>query len=137
VSELWCHKVEREAAERLQALLARPDMPDWDSHMGPAEEEFDPWELFPSLYGTYSKAFDDLAIDVLERINEERFEDESLAHQMFREMLCTAQLCTYGTSPRVCFPTENFRPLLPALIERWTRYRDTMWPHTEPSNNTG
>ena len=124
MEELWCHKVEREAAEQLQDLLAKPDIEDRYSF---GEESFDPWDLFPALYGSYSAAFDDLAIDVLERVQARRFESEPLAYEMFREMLCTAQLCTYGSSPRGCFPTSNFAQILPALIERWRRYRTIMW----------
>ena len=125
MDELWCHKVEREAAERLAEMLALPDIP--EDRCYSEGEAFDPWNLFPCLYGIYSSEFDDLAIDVLERIKSNRFEVEPLAHQMFREMLCTANLCTYGTSPRGCFPTSDFNPLLPVLIERWKRYRWVMW----------
>lgn len=124
MEELPCQKADREAAERVQALLAKPDAYDCYTM---SDEEFDPWALFPSFLGSYSAAFDDLAIDVLERIQEPRADGETLAHEMFREMLCTANLCDYGTSPRVCFPTNNFRPLLPELIERWKRYRAMMW----------
>lgn len=122
--EPYCHRVEREAAERLQALLAKPDIENDEFR---SDAEFDPWDLFPALYGTYSEEFDDLAIDVLERIAEHRVDDESLAHEMFREMLCTAELCSYGSSPRCCFPTERFKPLLPILIQRWKRYREIAW----------
>lgn len=124
MEELPCQKDDREAAERVQALLAKPDAYD---RYTLSDQDFDPWQLFPSLLGCYSAAFDDLAIDVLERIQTLREEGETLAHEMFREMLCTANLCDYGTSPRVCFPTSNFRPLLPELIERWKRYRAIMW----------
>jgi hypothetical protein len=126
MSELPYMKAEREAAERVARELAKPDMQDRD--YGADESEFDPWELFPTLYGSYSSQFDDLAIEVLENIAAKEFgKKEALAHEMFREMLCTASLCTYGTSPRVCFATQHFEPLLPQLIARWTLYRDLFW----------
>jgi hypothetical protein len=126
MEEYYCTRVEREAAERLQALLAKPDIQDEEFR---TSEEFDPWDFFPAVYGSYSEAFDDLAIDVLERIAARRTHDgETLAHEIFREMLCTAELCTYGGSPRGCFPTLAFKPLLPILLERWKRYREIVWP---------
>jgi hypothetical protein len=54
-------------------------------------------------------------------------EPEGLAHEMFREMLCTAELCDYGTSPRVCFANEPFKALLPQLIEKWEAYSAAQW----------
>ena len=88
---------------------------------------FDPWEMFPCLYGTYSSAFDDLAIEVLEHIRDHTSDSDNLAAEMFREMLCTTGLCNYGTSPRVCFAVEEFEPLLPTLIDMWRDYRDITW----------
>lgn len=123
MTELHVHKVQREAAERLQAILARPDR----QRDFPLEDEFDPWDIFPCLLGCYSKAFDDLAIEVLEAVRDKRIESESLAHQMFREILCTAELCDYGSSPRACFATAEFEQLLPVLIDRWKVYRHLQW----------
>ena len=53
--ELWCQKVDREAAEKVAELLTKPlpergDMQDI--------EEFDPWDIFP-IYGSYDSAFDE------------------------------------------------------------------------------
>lgn len=90
-------------------------------------ECFDPWHLFPSLYGSYSSAFDDMAIEVLSDIQGGTHNRSDLASEMFREMLCTAGLCDYGTSPRVCFPTPEFAKLLPRLIARWKEYAQIMW----------
>ncbi|MEG3175861.1 hypothetical protein U1872_06435 [Sphingomonas sp. RB3P16] len=95
---------------------------------------FDPWNVFPALYGSYSSDFDDMAILVLDNILNNRWgadHGETLAHEMFREMLCTAGLCTYGTSPRGCFPDyvggESMRPLLADLLEKWHDYRRVEW----------
>lgn len=94
---------------------------------------FDPWQAFPSLYGSYSSEFDDMAILVLDNILNKRWgtdHGEGLAHQMFREMLCTAGLCDYGTSPRGCFPDwseDGIEELLKALLEKWREYRDVEW----------
>lgn len=91
------------------------------------EDVFDPWRAFPSLYGSYSRDFDDVAIEVLENIRDSRFGEETTAHRMFREMLCTADLCDYGTSPRGCFANWEFKAVLPALIDRWKIYRKMEW----------
>ncbi|NBU79776.1 MAG: hypothetical protein EBS50_12020 [Sphingomonadaceae bacterium] len=123
-----------QAIDKLRALLSLPDAQTRDdlgcfSESGDLPIYFDPWELFPALYGGYSSEFDDMAITVLENIAAEKSERESLAHQMFREMLCTADLCVYGTSPRCCFPNyeTDFGKLLPALIERWQAYFAVKW----------
>jgi len=95
------------------------------------EDLFNPWRMFPSLYGTYSSEFDDMAIDVLSNMleNENRVR-ETLAHEMFREMLCTSDLCDYGTSPRVCFPNHSIsgiEQMLTELLAKWREYRVVMW----------
>lgn len=122
--ELWCQRVDREAIENLQALLALP-MPEdeHDQHDG----TFDPWRLFPCVYGSYGGDFDRCAIEVLQEVEKGEKRRDDLGAEMFREMLCTSHLCDYGTSPRVCFPTEHFRPLLPTLIEKWKAYSLIQW----------
>lgn len=116
---------EKAAAARVVDLLGRPDIPGQQQPYSDGEH-FDPWELLPCLFGSYSSAFDDLAISVLTDVRDGSFIRNDLASEMFREMLCKADLC-YGTSPRTCFPTEYFRALLPRLIERWKRYAELMW----------
>lgn len=133
VEEPYYQKREREAAEKLEALLALPIDTDNDMSTG---ERFDPWDMFPGLYGTYCSTFDKCAIDVLTEILKfgvltegeagHKVRDD-LGAEMFREMLCTAGLCEYGTSPRVCFPSSYFRPLLPKLIEKWKAYSAAQW----------
>jgi hypothetical protein len=105
---------------------------DSESHLYGGDECFDPWEMFPCLYGSYSSEFDDMAITVLENIRDRKFgksAGENLAHEMFREMLCTADLCDYGTSPRGCFPNwqSGFAEILPTLIDKWHEYRRVNW----------
>lgn len=116
-----------EALARLDALLARPPIPGRDTPYSDGEC-FDPWELFPSLYGSYSSAFDELALDVLSDIRDATHKRTGLAAEMFREMLCTSGLCDYGTSPRVCFATAAFKERLPRLLERWREYYELQWP---------
>lgn len=112
-------KDEREAAEKVAALMTKPlpeTQPDiWDSSY------FDPWDLFP-LYGSYSDDFDSLAIEVLEEIFSRDKKRTDLAAEIFRELLCKMDLCDYGTSPRYCFPTSEFKAMLPAFIEKWKAY---------------
>lgn len=113
------------AAKHVAAMLALPAIP--PNKLYSDGECFDPWDLFPSLYGSYSSDFDDLAIAVLEDIRDRAHRHDDLASEMFREILCTSGLCNYGTSPRVCFPTIEFAPLLPALIDKWKEYASIMW----------
>ena len=131
MSELPCMKIDREAGERLAALLALP-MPESGDMLG-TEGEFDPWEIVPGLYGSYSSEFDKLAIEVLCDVRDGTHMRTGLDAEIFREMLCTAHLCDYGTSPRACFPTTEFRELLPVLIERWRAYAELAWG--EPVTN--
>jgi hypothetical protein len=114
-----------DAAQRVKALLELPN-PVHEMDHG-AEGFFDPWNLFPALYGSYSSEFDDMAIAVLMEIRDRKKERYDLGAEMFREMLCTAGLCEYGTSPRVCFATVEFEPLVPTLVDRWTQYRTSAW----------
>ncbi len=121
---------EKAAAEQVKALVALPLIGEHGMRTG-CDDEFDPWRLFDSLYGSYSEAFDDMAIEVLERLIAPAHGEESLAHEMFREMLCTASLCDYGMSPRSCWPTPEFREHLPALIAKWREYRALVWADSE------
>lgn len=129
--ETWYQKAEREAGEELEKLIAKPDAPTQDM-IGVIDEKtnepeyFDPWDMFP-VYGSYSSEFDNMAIKTLENLLAGTFEDKGLAHEMFREILCKKGLCGYGTSPRVCFPTTQFKKLLPAYIEKWKQYYEIIW----------
>lgn len=122
-SEPWNQRVEREAAEKIAALLALP-VPE-SPHDGGAGV-FDPWDIFP-LYGSYSSDFDECALDVLRELQAGVKVRDDLGAEMFREMLCKLHLCSYGTSPRGCFPTESFREQLPAFVEKWAAYSAVQW----------
>lgn len=128
VDEPFYMKREREAGERLAALLALP-MPTHKFDIG-SEGFFDPWEMFP-LYGSYSSDFDECAIQVLDELQTGDKTRHDLGSEMFREMLCNLDLCEYGTSPRVCFPTGRFKELVPALIERWKAFSALQWASEE------
>ena len=97
----------------LEAELAKP-LPKYEDDYG--DNVFDPWALFPAIYGSYSSDFADAAILVLENICAGRFDGETLPHEILREMLCVSGVCTYGTSPRVCFP-EN--ATFKRILNRW------------------
>ena len=126
MEELLVYKAYREAAKKCVALLALP-LP--ESDMVGIGDTFDPWELFPALLGSYSPDFDELAIEVLKSMHTgyRCGQRNDLASEMFREMLCTSNLCDYGSSPRACFPTEEFKVLLPSLIEKWILYSQIAW----------
>jgi FPC/CPF motif-containing protein YcgG len=126
----WISEREKASVEKVREQLAKrlpQDNQDFD------DDVFDPWELFPCIYGSYSSAFDDMALLVLRNIQlaqERRYDEqapEELAHEIFREMLCRLNLCDYGTSPRVCFATGHFAEVLPALIERWAAWAQVQW----------
>lgn len=121
----WIDKNHEDAVAKVAAILARP-MPEAADRLG-IEGEFSPWDIFPAIYGSYSSDFDACAIDVLCELRELRKDRSDLGAEMLREMLCVADLCDYGTSPRVCFPTSEFRELLPALIEKWRAYAEMAW----------
>ena len=124
VNETYLQESEREAAERVEKELAKR-LPEFENDYG--EDVFDPWELFPSLCGSYSGDFDRCAIEVLTEIAEGRKIRDDLGAEMFREMLCTAHLCDYGTSPRVCFAAGKFEELLPKLIQMWKAWSLVQW----------
>lgn len=127
MSELYDIREAREVEEKLEMALALPPIPEGDDPYSDGEC-FNPWDLFPSLYGTYSSDFDEMAIAVLIDVEKGTHERTDLAAQMFREMLCTSGICTYGTSPRVCFPeTEKMRDLIAKLVEKWIEYASLKW----------
>lgn len=117
----------QESVARLVAELAKPleAEPRADGIIYD-DDEFDPWSLFPALYGSYSSDFDECALDVLRELRDREKRREDLGAEMFREMLCTAEMCDYGTSPRVCFWALD-APLLTALIDRWAEWSAVRW----------
>lgn len=128
---MYHYQEQVEAAQRVKDMLAMP-MPEVQEDIGD-ESCFDPWDLFPSLYGSYSSEFDDCVIEVLRELQtgvKKRFD---LASEMVREMLCIEELCEYGTSPRQCFPTQDFREMLPDLLDRWERYYELQWGFLRPA----
>lgn len=92
-------------------------------------EVFNPWmPLKGFLYGSYSQEFDLVAITVLQNMRDRNYDgEEAIAHEMFREILCVADLCGYGTSPRVCFPVNGFEDILHELIEKWIHFSFLSW----------
>lgn len=111
--------------DHLRRLVAMP-IPN-DNYECGSPEFFDPWSLFPALYGSYGGDFDKCAIEVLSEILAGKKTRDDLGAEMFREMLCNADLCDYGTSPRVCFATQEFKELIPVLIEMWRAYSMAVW----------
>lgn len=135
MEESYTQRLERKAIEEMDKLLARPIAPSAEytgtfNETTKEPEYFDPWDIFP-VYGNYSSSFDDMALKVLENLLNGEYDDEELAHEMFREMLCEKGLCDYGTSPRVCFPTTGFKKLLPKFISKWKQYYKLTWEETK------
>lgn len=125
MTEEYWQRDEMLAVENLSKLLEMP-MPSYRDDIG-GSEFFDPWLLFPSIYGSYDSKFDKCAIHVLDELLFNYKTRDDLGAEMIREMLCKLDLCSYGTSPRVCFPNEGFKKLLPALIEKWKAYTFLYW----------
>lgn len=112
------------AAARVREILDRPMAESLETQ---SCDNFDPWDIFPTLYGSYDSEFDDCALDVLRDLRDGEPRRRDLPARMLREMFCVADLCDYGMSPRSCFPTRQFKALLPELIEKWEAYRRMMW----------
>lgn len=110
---------------RVEALLVLPIVE--LNEIAGVGEFFDPWSLFPGVYGIYCEDFDQCAIEILNDLTNQRFERQDLGARMFREMLCTASLCMYGTSPRTCFPTPDFLPLVSRFMGKWKDYAFAQW----------
>ena len=123
--ENFYERKEREAADKLQSIMARPMPKDLYDCM--SIDMFNPWEMFPFVYGHYSGDFDRCAIEVLEELACGRNMRSDLGAEMFREMLCTSGLCSYGTSPRACFPNQRFRGMLPEFIAKWREHSLLLW----------
>ncbi len=117
-------QAEEKAGDDLRALLALP-MPDPEA-IGECGR-FDPWEIFPALYGTYGGDFDKCAIEVLREIRDKEKRRDDLGAEMFREMLCIANLCEYGASPRVCFATLELSECIDELIKKWVAFSLLHW----------
>lgn len=138
----WIAEKQAAAVAKVRAELAKPIA---DEACLSSDEEFNPWSLFPAIYGAYSGDFDWTMLEVLRSLQLASEDDwdaaiamqrrETLAHHIFREMLCTADLCDYGSSPRVCFSTLEFRQVLPDLIAKWKAFSQMTWgePTAEPS----
>lgn len=117
--------------EKLKIIL---DMPVPEHSNDFARDVFYPWKLFPFIYGIYFESFDICAIEVLNELQDRVdgnlknfYQREDVGSDMFREMLCRLDLCENGDSPRECFPTDDFSPLIPILIEKWKKYYSVMW----------
>lgn len=119
------------AIDRLKAALMLP-VPENADELYNDGERFDPWQFFDGIYGVYSSDFDEMAIAVLCDIYTRQTvspltSPNCLASQIFREMFCVVGWCDYGSSPRVCFPSDGFAPLLPDLIKKWQEWYKVQW----------
>lgn len=122
----WIVDAQDKAADSVLSILKLP----LDSDMIGVDGYFDPWAIFPSIYGSYSSEFDECAIAVLRELKDPKYDERGrtdLGAYMFREMLCVLDLCDYGTSPRVCFATAPFKAIIPDLIEKWLAYYLAQW----------
>lgn len=113
--------------ESIDALCAELQKPVLANDFYGDAESFNPYVVIDCFYGTYDGDFDECAIDVLQDIYQGSTQRADLAARMFREVLCVKELCDYGTSPRVCFPTPEFKEILPDFIAKWEEYRKIKW----------
>lgn len=115
------------AAERLLSHLQKPfEAPARADGCVYSDDEFDPWALFPGIFGGYSSDFDKCAIDVLTELRDKTKRRTDLGAEMFREMLCVQEFCDYGTSPRGCFWQLDC-DLLDQLIAKWQTWSEAAW----------
>lgn len=120
------------AADQIVKKWLDAPLPNDGTEGGYVEDQFDPWDDL-GLYGSYSSKFDDLAIAVLTDMRDGAFNEQSLAEEMFRELLCVKGLCEYGTSPRCCWPCGEFRYALPTILAKWEALRDIRWATVDPA----
>jgi len=132
--EYWM-MLERGAAKKVSDALKKPTALEYEAREFAngnrsldSSEAFDPWEDVVSFcHGSYCGDFDKCAIETLTDIRDGTIERRDLASRMFREHLCTLHLCDYGSSPRACFPTTDFKPLMNDLIDKWRQYSLEAW----------
>lgn len=120
----------KEAANRIAEETAKP----LDDGCTGSGSYFDPWGVFDCFYGSYSADFDWVAVTVLEGLLDHEKAVWDLPSHMFREILCTKNLCDYGTSPRACFPTSEFEKVLPDFITKWKEYYQNHWGEAYPDH---
>lgn len=114
--------------EKWRKYLLKPDIGPEDGGIF-HDDVFDPWEWFPSIYGSYSAEYDVCALDVILHMAAGQFENpQTLANQMFREMLCTSDIAEYGVSPRSCwFRHEIKRDEIELWVRKWIHYVKVQW----------
>ena len=124
-------KHEKAASDKVKAAMDKGLPPDRDEIY--SSQFFDPWrDVIGCMYGDYNSEFDDCALGVLRDLRDQRTAwILDLSSEMFREVLCNLSLCSYGTSPRSCFPTESFAELLPSLIDMWQARSEMLWCDSE------
>ena len=99
-----------------------------------AIEEFDMWESFKIRCGGYNSATDWNMINVMECVLDGNFNSDialklsiDTEHvELIQYILCSCDLCEYGTSPRGCFPKnrESFKSFIDkcktATVKKWS-----------------
>jgi hypothetical protein len=127
LSEYHYEKIRDERFAELLALLRTDD---------PEECSFDPWELFPAVYGSYSEDHGEAAIEALQRVLKvkEFSGPPTIGVELFMEMLCTQELAGYGMSPRTAW-LESGGPqhvsIMKEWLERFIRYENERWNKPE------
>lgn len=122
--------------EHLEAALALPLPPSRDD-LG-VIDYFDPWRnIIHGIYGSYSNESDDLMIEVLEAVRDQRtfeiIQDKGFAAELILYLLAGHGLTSYGTSPRGGWAEFEIEDLWQPLIDKWKAYRDIAWSQGMPS----
>jgi hypothetical protein len=91
------------------------------------DDVFDPWVLFPAIYGSYYSEFGETALHVLRNLIAGKHNDEGLAHEIFREMLCVSGVCDYGINPRGCFLNSEYRAIIEAWVKKMEAHERIYW----------
>lgn len=128
---------EAETRAKIEALLAKPNIPADDSHS--SGECFDPWEeLFPNIYGFHNSEMDVLFIEGLKAVRDHRTFEYSknpqfgLGAELVMYILAGHDLTEYGTSPRGGRAMQAIEDLWQPLIDRWIEYFEIYWDMPYP-----
>lgn len=130
MAEGFYQRAEREAAERLKALLDKPLPTDREMI---SSDDFSPWDAFDKITGSYSGEIDEVAIQVLEAVRDRTTFDllkgeNRVFVEFFLNVLAGHNYVDYGTSPRGAFATPgNVARLLPAWIDKWKAFNAIYW----------
>ena len=96
-------------------------------------DAFDPWEGLGLPLGPYNGAVEHDVLVVLEGILAGKFMTDIASEtglteghvELIQYMLCDADVCDYGTSPRGCWVIHGMKEEVSKLAQRWRKTFDS------------